>query len=347
MYRKTIFIVLIILLFSVGVYADQHEYISKRNAIRAKKIIELKGNTIGQFCQQCGDTTWRKIDVETMETQEAGYENYWILEVNNEAIDLAYTYVESDGKWSNLAMMLGLDVVNCPEFLDKIPLAAEGDPPDVVSLDKILEEGSKEYIYADGLLNNAYQELMKALPDHRKETLREAQRKWIPFRDKSAEFSASLHDSQQESEVTKLVTQINLTADRTAELNLELNPDEKEEVHCYSRKSLVSTKKCIEELYKKADDELNEVYFRIMAELNDDQSEKLKQSEIAWIEYRDACADYAASEYEYEEMKEIAHVDELRLQTEKRVKQLKGILMTVKKLNGEPIINDPEIDSGE
>jgi len=47
----------------------------------------------------------------------AGYENYWEVQINNQGIDLAYTYYHVDGKWRNIAISLNIDVDGVPNYL--------------------------------------------------------------------------------------------------------------------------------------------------------------------------------------------------------------------------------------
>lgn len=50
---------------------------------------------------------------------------------------------------------------------------------------------NQHYTQVDGKLNEVYQQLMAQLNQTRQTKLREAQRSWIQFRDKQAEFAAS------------------------------------------------------------------------------------------------------------------------------------------------------------
>ena len=53
-----------------------------------------------------------------------------------------------------------------------------------------------------------------------------------------------------------------------------------------------------DEALKKADADLNAVYKEVMPSLNDAQKESLKQSQVAWIKYRDLCAKSEGAMYE-------------------------------------------------
>lgn len=54
---------------------------------------------------------------------------------------------------------------------------------------------------------------------------------------------------------------------------------------------------CFNRAYKQADAELNAVYRRIMAVLNEDGKTKLRSAQRAWIAYRDAACAAEASPY--------------------------------------------------
>ena len=48
------------------------------------------------------------------------------------------------------------------------------------------------------------------------------------------------------------------------------------------------------ENFKKADKELNEVYAKVLANLDDEAKENLKKAQRAWVAWRDAEADFRA-----------------------------------------------------
>jgi hypothetical protein len=42
---------------------------------------------------------------------------FWEVVVNDQSVDLAYVYLHRDGRWENLALLLGLDAVKVPRYL--------------------------------------------------------------------------------------------------------------------------------------------------------------------------------------------------------------------------------------
>lgn len=89
--------------------ADQAAYIDKNEAEIAVNVLQ-DHSVIRHFCEPCGDQTWTEETINSIESQHTGYENYWEVLVNGKGIDLAYVYVETDGGWRNVAIMLDIEV---------------------------------------------------------------------------------------------------------------------------------------------------------------------------------------------------------------------------------------------
>jgi len=83
------------------------------------------GSTVRSFCAPCGDETWTEVEVAQVDVTHTGSGGFWEVLLNGEGIDLAYTYVEHDRQWQNLALLLGLEASDVPRFLDGSP---EADP---------------------------------------------------------------------------------------------------------------------------------------------------------------------------------------------------------------------------
>ncbi len=97
-------------------FADQAAYIEKGEAEAAMNV--LMGNSvIRHYCQPCGDKNWTQENIGSVEAGHTGYEQYWQVLVNGKGIDLAYVYVETDGGWRNVAMMLEIQVSDVPLIL--------------------------------------------------------------------------------------------------------------------------------------------------------------------------------------------------------------------------------------
>ena len=115
--------------------ADQFAYMDQRQATDAMQAIG-QGKDIVLWCAPCtGDVperiaagdigmgrVWDSPDSSTV-YKDAGGNSYWTLDVAGKEIDLAYAYVPRNGRWRNLALLLGLPAEDVPEYLprDKTP----------------------------------------------------------------------------------------------------------------------------------------------------------------------------------------------------------------------------------
>lgn len=66
----------------------------------------------------------------------------------------------------------------------------------------------------DAELNKVYKELRETLSEDEKERLKEVQKLWIAFRDKEAEFAASLYDGGSMAGLVKINTMTTATENR-------------------------------------------------------------------------------------------------------------------------------------
>ena len=82
------------------------------------------------------------------------------------------------------------------------------------------------------------------------------------------------------------------------------------------------------ESFKKADKELNEVYAKVLANLDDQAKENLKKSQRAWVAWRDAEAAFRAdAEARGGSMWPLIHEGIRSRLTKERVKGLKELLL--------------------
>lgn len=82
------------------------------------------------------------------------------------------------------------------------------------------------------------------------------------------------------------------------------------------------------ESFKKADKELNEVYAKVLANLDDESKELLKKSQRAWVSFRDAEASFRAdAEARGGSMWPLIHEGIRSRLTKERVKGLKELLI--------------------
>jgi uncharacterized protein YecT (DUF1311 family) len=82
------------------------------------------------------------------------------------------------------------------------------------------------------------------------------------------------------------------------------------------------------EIFKKADKELNEVYAKVLANLDDAAKENLKKAQRAWVAWRDAEAAFRAdAEARGGSMWPLVHEGIRSRLTKERVKSLKELLL--------------------
>jgi hypothetical protein len=114
-FKLSLFIILISLITSVS--ADQAAYISESDAIRAQNLLQGSRH-VKFFCALCGDTNPQLVQVDDIKVVDVNYENLREIQINNEGIDLAYTYYFSSGRWRNLAMSLDIPVDSVDEYIE-------------------------------------------------------------------------------------------------------------------------------------------------------------------------------------------------------------------------------------
>jgi hypothetical protein len=114
---KAITAIILVLLVSMAVLADQAAHINQADAIKASAFLKGK-KQITHYCAPCGTGINEVIQIKSVESVPANDKDLWEVKVNEEGIDLAYTYFLTDsGKWKNLAIEMGIKVVDVPEFL--------------------------------------------------------------------------------------------------------------------------------------------------------------------------------------------------------------------------------------
>jgi hypothetical protein len=97
--------------------ADQAGWISRQSADAGAALIAV-GSTVRGYCRPCGDKSYRPLAVTSVVVMKADEpSNSYEVRVNGQGIDLAYEYVLSDGHWKNLAMLIGLNVIDVPAEL--------------------------------------------------------------------------------------------------------------------------------------------------------------------------------------------------------------------------------------
>ena len=160
-------ILLLFLLIPLIVAADQFQLIPYDTAHRAFEILQ-KTESFYTFCEPCGDTSPRKVAV-----SQVGYSasaDAYEVKVNGNGIDLAYTYVKSGTRWTNLALLLGLTARGVSPALDesRIPEDADAKKSDVQSDIPFLNQIEKEVVEEYNLARTNPAAYAKLLADTRK-----------------------------------------------------------------------------------------------------------------------------------------------------------------------------------
>lgn len=182
--------------------ADQAAWIKKSEANRALTLVqEAKG--VRSFCAPCGDATWTPVSVQSTAVKKVS-DDYFQLFINDQGIDLAYTYIKAGGAWKNLAMETGLSVTDVPPILSD----AGGDRPGgETAIDRKLSEcldanpstagmvGCMNDAYAawDKELNAVYKALMEEVDEETKASLKSSQLRWLAYRDEEFKLIEDLY----------------------------------------------------------------------------------------------------------------------------------------------------------
>lgn len=117
-----------------GVWADQAAYLEREAVVEAGNRIDLDQQILF-YCQPCDDGEAESVVVTQIGVHYTGFEDYFELRLNDRGVDLAYTYVSDGDRWQNLALLLGLEVVDVPQFLT----------PDLEIMSSVLEPGPQEH----------------------------------------------------------------------------------------------------------------------------------------------------------------------------------------------------------
>lgn len=92
---------------------------------------------------------------------------------------------------------------------------------------------------------------------------------------------------------------------------------------CEDAMTTAEMRDCLNRRYAEADDELNRVYKQLLAQLGPERRKLLRETQKAWIEFRDKHAAFVASDVEGGTLYPIIEVSERALMTERRIEELK------------------------
>lgn len=111
---KSLLLIAGLLSLSSVAMADQCQYVTKDQAQKALKIA-LETSKVESLCEPCGEARPQKVDVKSIGIQDVNSQGYWGLMINNQNVDLAYTYVNG----LNLAKLAGCEAQDVSLSLQK------------------------------------------------------------------------------------------------------------------------------------------------------------------------------------------------------------------------------------
>ena len=92
---------------------------------------------------------------------------------------------------------------------------------------------------------------------------------------------------------------------------------------CEEAVTTAEMRDCVNHRYAKVDDKLNQVYRRLLAQLDPERRKLLRDAQKSWIVFRDKNAAFVASDAEGGTLYWIIEVSERASMTERRIKELK------------------------
>lgn len=96
--------------------------------------------------------------------------------------------------------------------------------------------------------------------------------------------------------------------------------------NCKNPQSQLAMNTCAAKDYEREDARLNKTYKELVAKLEKDRREKVKEIQIAWIKYRDLQCDFDSAGYEGGTMYSLVRSSCLSQMTKERTKDLKAML---------------------
>lgn len=120
-HRAILALFAILALSGAAARADQALWNTEDITNKADKLLEY-GLEIRFYCAPCGDKAYRREVIADKETAAVDTPGHFELRINGNGVDLAYVYLEKDGKWVNVGKEVGAEVDSVPEVLpDTVP----------------------------------------------------------------------------------------------------------------------------------------------------------------------------------------------------------------------------------
>jgi uncharacterized protein YecT (DUF1311 family) len=93
---------------------------------------------------------------------------------------------------------------------------------------------------------------------------------------------------------------------------------------CPGAQSQAEMNQCAGKAYKAADAELNQVYQKLVAMLDEEEKVQLKTVETAWLKYRDANCEFVADQYKGGSIRPMIHAFCLADMTKNRTTEIRN-----------------------
>lgn len=103
-----------------------------------------------------------------------------------------------------------------------------------------------------------------------------------------------------------------------------VSAQEKKPEPCPDAQSQFEMNQCAGKAYKAADAELNQVYQKLVAMLDDEEKAQLKNVETAWLKYRDANCEFAADQFKGGSIRPMIHAFCLADMTRNRTAEIRN-----------------------
>lgn len=103
-----------------------------------------------------------------------------------------------------------------------------------------------------------------------------------------------------------------------------VSAQEKKSDPCPDAQSQAEMNQCAGKAYKAADAELNQVYQKLIAMLDDEEKAQLKNVEAAWLKYRDANCEFVGDQFKGGSIRPMIYAFCLADMTKNRTAELKN-----------------------
>jgi hypothetical protein len=124
-----LFAIFVMILFAAISSADVCSYVTKEQAELGARLLRINPNFV-KYCAPCSDKSKTKVRAEKVEARPVQNNQYWAVFVNEENIDLAYSYLDIGEKNGiSLANLSGCQTpYDVPRMIDITVVAVAAEP---------------------------------------------------------------------------------------------------------------------------------------------------------------------------------------------------------------------------